>query len=94
MVLFHGRASWRYVGYLAAVAANQLKNMKNVTVLRAREVELLNAPNDRVYLQVDGEFAGQLPARVEMVPSAISLLMSPEYIAKACGERRTAEVRI
>jgi len=94
VVLFHGRASWRYVGYLAAVAANQLKNMKNVTVLRAWEGELLNAPNDRVYLQVDGEFAGQLPARVEMVPSAISLLMSPEYIAKACGERRTAEVRI
>lgn len=79
VVLFHGSASWRYVGYLAAVATRQLRRMKGITVLRASEVELSHAPNDRVFVQVDGESAGHLPARVEIVPASLSLLVPPEY---------------
>ncbi len=81
VVLFHGRESWRYVKYLAGVALQRLKGMKGVTVLRTREVELANAGDDRVYLQVDGEFAGHLPARVEIVPSSLSLLIPPPYVS-------------
>jgi diacylglycerol kinase (ATP) len=81
VVLFEGRESWRYVGHLAAVAAGRLQGRKGVTVLRARDVEIAHQPNDRVFVQVDGEFAGHLPARVEIVPSALSLLLPPPYIA-------------
>jgi YegS/Rv2252/BmrU family lipid kinase len=80
VVLFHGRESWRYVKYLAAVALRQLRNVKGVTVVRAREVEMSHTTDDRVFVQVDGEFAGHLPARVEIVPSALSLLMPPTYL--------------
>ena len=42
-------------------------------------------------LQTDGEFAGELPATVEIVPDALTLLMPPSYVKK-CGarEHRTA----
>jgi YegS/Rv2252/BmrU family lipid kinase len=79
VVLFHGKESWRYVKYLTGVAFGRHVGMKGVTVLRARELELEDAGDDRVYLQVDGEFAGHLPARVEIVPSSLSLLVPPGY---------------
>ena len=79
VVLFHGRQAWRYVGYLAAVALRQHGKIKGITLLRARVVEMSHAPNDRVFVQVDGEFAGHLPARAEIIPASLSLLMPPEY---------------
>jgi len=80
VVLFHGSAAWRYIGYLAAVAARRIEMVKGITVLRANQVELSHAPDDRVFVQVDGEFAGHLPARVEIVPDSLSLLVPPQYV--------------
>ena len=79
VVLFHGRESWRYVGYLAAAASRRMGMVKGITVLRSAEVSMSLAPDDRVFVQVDGEFAGYLPARVEIVPDSISLLIPPQY---------------
>jgi diacylglycerol kinase (ATP) len=81
VVLFHGRESWRYVKYLAAVALQRHQGIKGITVLRTREVELSQAKDDRVFVQVDGEFAGHLPARVEIVPATLTLLVPPEYVS-------------
>ena len=80
VVLFEGREAWRYIGHLTAVATQRLRGRKGVTILRAREIDLTHEPDDRVFVQVDGEFAGHLPARVEIVPSALSLLVPPAYI--------------
>jgi len=80
VVLFHGRESWRYLKYLAAVAAKRLDGVQGITVLRAREVELSQASDARIYLQVDGEFAGRLPAKLEIVPDALTLLIPPRYL--------------
>jgi diacylglycerol kinase family enzyme len=89
VVLFHGRESWRYLKYLAGVAMQRLGDMKGVTVLRAREVEMSHAQDDRVFVQVDGEFAGHLPARVEIVPASLSLLVPPRYLE--LHPRKTAD---
>ena len=32
-----------------------------------------------VYVQIDGEYAGRLPAEVRMVPDALTLLIPPAY---------------
>lgn len=32
-----------------------------------------------VYIQVDGEYAGRLPGKVEIVPDALTLLVPPDY---------------
>jgi diacylglycerol kinase family enzyme len=32
-----------------------------------------------VYVQIDGEFAGRLPAEIRIVPDALTLLTPPGY---------------
>jgi len=79
VVLFQGRSSTPYVKYLAAVALRRLAGVKGVTVFRADHVTLSGPADRRVYVQIDGEFAGHLPAEVRILPDAVTLLIPPEY---------------
>lgn len=79
VVLFEGRSAARYLKYLAGVMTNRLSGMKGVTVLHASQVDLSTPDNDEVYVQIDGEFLGRLPAAVSIVPDALTLLVPPEY---------------
>jgi YegS/Rv2252/BmrU family lipid kinase len=87
VILFAGRSALRYVKYLAGVALKRVGGMRGVTVLHAKEVALGTSPSGRIYLQVDGEFAGPLPATVETAPDALTLLVPPEY-ARRFGKQR------
>jgi diacylglycerol kinase (ATP) len=79
VVLFEGRSSLRYVKYFLGLAMNRLDGMKGVTVLNATRV-VASAPEDsRVYVQVDGEYAGHLPVEIDLVPDALTLMLSDEY---------------
>jgi diacylglycerol kinase (ATP) len=78
-VLFEGRSSLPYVKYLLGMATNRLAGMKGVTVLRAAQMKLSCADDPRVYVQIDGEFAGHLPAELRIVPDALTLLAPAEY---------------
>jgi diacylglycerol kinase family enzyme len=53
--------------------------MKGVTVLRARKVCLSPVADARVYMQIDGEYAGRLPGSVEIVEDALTVLIPPKY---------------
>jgi len=79
VVLFAGLRATRYVKYLTGVAVNRLDGMSGVTILRAREATLRAASGDNVHMQVDGEYAGRLPGKVEIVPDALSLLIPETY---------------
>jgi diacylglycerol kinase family enzyme len=79
VVLFEGHSSFRYVKYFFGLAFNRLKNMKGVKVLTATEVNARSPEDERVYVQVDGEFAGHLPAEIRVVPDALTLLLTDEY---------------
>lgn len=81
-VLFQGRITLRYLPYLAGMVTGRLRSMPGVTIARARSVELGPLASAPVYLQVDGELAGRLPARIGIVPDALTLLMPPRFIAK------------
>jgi diacylglycerol kinase family enzyme len=62
--------------------------MRGVKVLRSRKV-CLSAPADaRVYLQVDGEYAGRLPGLVEIVEDAITLMVPEEYKNRMATDKR------
>jgi YegS/Rv2252/BmrU family lipid kinase len=78
-VLFQGAQSWLYLRYFMGVLTGRLDRMKGVTLARVSELELECASDPRIYVQVDGEFAGHLPARVEIVPDALTLLMPPGF---------------
>jgi diacylglycerol kinase (ATP) len=78
-VLFEGSSTFRYVKYFAGMALKRLPQMDGVTVLRARRAVLSSPASPPVYVQIDGELAGQLPAEIEIVPDALTLLAPPEY---------------
>jgi diacylglycerol kinase (ATP) len=83
VVLFEGRSSLRYVKYFLGLALNRVAGMKGVTVLNATRV-VASAPEDsRVYVQIDGEYAGHLPAEIHIVPDALTLMVSDEYAGQA-----------
>jgi diacylglycerol kinase (ATP) len=82
LVLFEGRSTLPYVKYFGALVVNRLRGLRGVTVERAQCVQLLASKDRRVYLQIDGEFAGHLPAEIRIVPDALTLLVPPEYRKK------------
>jgi YegS/Rv2252/BmrU family lipid kinase len=80
LVLLKGRNTLRYVKYFAGMLLNNLASMKGATVLRADRISVCG-PNDAlIYVQIDGECAGRLPAEIRIVPDALTLLIPPEYL--------------
>jgi len=79
VVLFEGRHTARYVKHFAGMMLNRRSSMKGVTVLRTDCVTISDPQDRRVYVQIDGEFAGRLPAEIRIVPDALTLLTPPEY---------------
>jgi diacylglycerol kinase family enzyme len=78
-VLFEGRSAAPYLKYFVGVALNRLSGMKGVTVLRAEQARICCPEGSRIHVQIDGEFAGHLPAEVRIVRDALTLLVPREY---------------
>jgi len=77
-VLFEGESATRYVKYFAGMAFNHLRGLRGVEVMRT-ERALMESKNGKVFVQVDGELAGTLPAEVRVVPDALTLLVPESY---------------
>lgn len=82
LVLFEGTSSFRYLKYMLGVCASQICRMGGVTILRTRQASFLPADNHLIHVQVDGEYAGLVPARIEIVPNALTLLVPPDFRAR------------
>ena len=85
VVLFKGANSLPYLKYFAGVLVNQLPRLSGVEVLRTRALEVSAAADPRVYIQIDGEYAGRGPAKFEIVPDAVTLLVPPEFHSRRNG---------
>jgi len=82
VALFEGRSTLRYYSvYLTAVLAGLTARTPGVSFLRASQIELSADGGVPIYVQVDGEYAGRLPARVEIVPDALTILAPPAFMA-------------
>ena len=79
LVLLEGRNTLRYVKYFAGMLLNNLASMKGATVLRADRINVSCPSDARIFVQIDGEFAGHLPAEIRIVPDALTLLVPPAY---------------
>jgi diacylglycerol kinase (ATP) len=75
MVLFEGSNPLRYARYLLGVGTGRVQTMRGVHTLRGTCAEF----SGDAHLQVDGEYAGRLPARFDAVPDALTLLVPPAY---------------
>jgi diacylglycerol kinase (ATP) len=89
VVLFAGRSSIPYLKYFSGVLLNRLAGMSGVTLAHATDVELRPCGGVNAAIQVDGEASGFVPARMEIVPDALTLLL-PERFAAQRELRRLA----
>jgi diacylglycerol kinase family enzyme len=89
VVLFHGDSPLRYVGYIAQIATQTLGQFPDVSFHETDRVELISEEDRRVYIEVDGESTGRLPAVVETVHGALTLLLPEEY----CRQRPVEDAR-
>jgi YegS/Rv2252/BmrU family lipid kinase len=79
LVLFEGAHSLPYMKYFFGVLTGRLPRMSGVTILKTQSVRF-ECPGDLgIYVQVDGEFAGRLPATLSIVPHALRLLVPPGF---------------
>lgn len=79
VVLFEGRSVLRFPLYLLAVLAGRSSKMRGLTCLSATQVAAVPCPGESVHVQVDGEYAGLIPASFEIVPAAIRLLVPRSF---------------
>jgi YegS/Rv2252/BmrU family lipid kinase len=82
MVLFEGESSLGFLKYMLAIVVRQQQTMRGITILRTRQAEFSASKDSKIHLQVDGEYAGLAPARVELVPNALTLLVPPGFRAR------------
>ncbi len=81
VAIFRGRSTFRYYTlYLGAALAGRTASAPGCTFLRSREVVFESDAAEPIYVQVDGEYAGRLPARVEIVPDALTVLAPPAFL--------------
>jgi diacylglycerol kinase (ATP) len=79
VVLFKGPSSIPYLKYFSGVLLNGLKDMRGVQVFHARSLEI-GASDGDVDLQVDGEYEGVAPARVQIAPEKIRLMLPRRFL--------------
>ncbi|MCW5981065.1 MAG: diacylglycerol kinase family lipid kinase [Bryobacteraceae bacterium] len=89
IVSFEGEDSFRYLKYLTGAVGNFLHKLEGVSIHNVREVEFTPPPGVDVFVQVDGELAGKLPAKVEIVEDALTLL-APAAFRERYQRRRRA----
>lgn len=85
VVLFEGASSFRYLKYFAGVLLNTLGGMSGVQILHARSLEFVPSAGSSIDLQIDGEYAGLAPGRIEIADERVRLLLPREYIRKMGG---------
>jgi len=91
-VLFEGSSSFRFLKYLARVAVRKLAGVPGISLIRTGRVCMPGTTDPRVYIQVDGEYAGHIPASVEIVPDALTLLIPEAYIKKSGVRNQESQI--
>lgn len=85
VVLFEGASSLRYLKYFSGVLLNTMGGMSGVHLLRGRSIEFAPASESPIDLQIDGEYAGLAPGRIEIAKERVRLLLPRPYIRKMGG---------
>ena len=79
IVLFENHEWHDYLRFFGGVVANRLEVTRGVKVYRAAQAILSGPEDKRIYIQIDGEAVGNLPASIVTVPDALTLLIPGNY---------------
>jgi diacylglycerol kinase family enzyme len=79
LAAFKTRSRLRYFGFMIPALVGRHRFTGKIELLDALSVEcrLLPSSPARVFAEADGEYLGELPVRMEIVPDAITLLIPP-----------------
>ena len=75
VVFFEGTNPLRYAWYMLGVGTGRVQKMAGVHVLHAKSIEIVSASHS----QIDGEYTGRAPFKIDMAPETVTLLMPPAY---------------
>jgi diacylglycerol kinase (ATP) len=80
LLAFKTRSRFRYLRFLLAVIGQRHTFSRDVELLKADTVECMpaNGSSSRVYVEADGDVLGHLPARIEIAPEMLTLLIPPD----------------
>jgi YegS/Rv2252/BmrU family lipid kinase len=79
IVVFENHQWQDYLRFFGAVMTNRLYSTEGVVIERGTHVEADAPQDERIYIQVDGESTGELPASISVVPDALTLMMPKRY---------------
>ena len=79
-ITFKTRSRLRYLRFLLAVIAGRQTFSNDVELLEAASVQChaRNGSKKTIYVEADGEVLGSLPARMEIAPQTLTLLIPPD----------------
>ena len=79
LVAFKTRSRFSYLKFLLAVVGHRQTFSREVELLKAQAVNCIPANGSaEVYVEADGDVLGQLPARLEIAPETLTLLIPPD----------------
>jgi len=79
LLAFKTRSRFRYLRFLLAVVGQRHTFSRDVELLQADSVECLPANGSSpVFVEADGDVLGHLPARLEIAPEMLTLLIPPD----------------
>ncbi len=73
LMLCSAKTRWRYLSYIPLLFAGQLRRARQIRFVRATEMLCEPISDQPIWVQVDGEPAGRLPAQFRIVPDALTL---------------------
>ncbi len=79
VVLFEGASTFCYLKYFVGVLLNRLDGISGVTVTHASTLDLTPIDGNAIDVQIDGEYAGLAPVRIEIVLQSLRLLVPPGF---------------
>jgi YegS/Rv2252/BmrU family lipid kinase len=80
LITFKTRSRFRYLRFLLAVVAGRHTFSNHVELIEATAVDCRsrNGSKTPIYVEADGEVLGALPARMEIAPQMLTLLIPPD----------------
>lgn len=77
LVGFKTRSRWHYFRFILAVLLRRQTFAREIELTDAVSVDCRELPGakTRIFVEADGELLGELPARIEIVPHALTLLI-------------------
>jgi YegS/Rv2252/BmrU family lipid kinase len=73
LMLCAATSRWKYLSYIPLLLAGQLRRAREICFLRATDMLCEPISEEPVWVQVDGEPAGRLPAQFRIIQDALTL---------------------